>query len=132
MCIPHAAILIPLDQEMLITQLALDYAISECKPMLTPVAAHINLWKSADSPQVRIPVRQLVGSLFWIARRAHSEMMQRVVSMAHFCACYSRDHFLAVLCVLKHLNTVKHRKLTFKGGLSLHHLWKSCKHLHLL
>lgn len=57
----------------------------------------------------------MVGLLMWIARHAHPEVMQPAMYLVQFCTGLTRDHFLAVLCVLKYLNTVKDRKKTHLG-----------------
>lgn len=108
---------IALDQERHIPPLAADYGFLDRKSALASLVVHTNLNKSLNPAQVAIPFRQLVGSLLWIARHTHPEVMQLVAYLAQFCPCYARDRTLGALRVLKHLNTVKYRKLTFKGDL---------------
>mmetsp|Transcript_43485 Transcript_43485/g.81431 ORF Transcript_43485/g.81431 Transcript_43485/m.81431 type:complete len:398 (+) Transcript_43485:385-1578(+) len=105
-----------LDQERQISVLAAEYGVLDCKSVLTPMSAHLDLQKGEDAPAATIPFRQLVGALLWIGRHTHPEIMQPVVYLAQFCTCYGRDHFLAALRILKYLCTVQGRKLTFRGG----------------
>lgn len=87
----------------------------DCKSRFTPMVVQTVVAKSPDPPQAAIHFRQLVGLLRWIKRHTHLKVVQPDIHLVQFCTCYVRDHLLAVLRVLKHLNTAKDR--TFRIGL---------------
>jgi len=105
-----------LDQERQIGVLADEYGVLGCKSVLTPMSAHLDLAKGANTLVASIPFRQLVGALLWIGRHTHPEVMRPVVFLAQFCTCCDRNHFLTALRIIKYLCAVQDRKLTYKGG----------------
>lgn len=65
----------------------------DCKPVLTPNEPQIDLQNSSDTPLVYISLKQIVGSIMWIAMYTRLEIMQPMAYLAQVCTCYVRTRF---------------------------------------
>jgi len=66
-CTAYAIILY---QELEISLCAMDYAVTDCKPVFTPFTAPTGLQRSVFSTEACITFEQLVSLLLWIAKHA--------------------------------------------------------------
>ena len=81
---------ITISQERMITDLALQYRMENCKPRDVPFPAGSKYDKvnfKSDTEDVWYPYRQLIGSLLWIARKSRPDIYWYVIFLSQFCAC---------------------------------------------
>lgn len=78
--------------------------------------AHFDLQQSCILPLASVPFRWLVGSLLWIVRHTHAEIIRPVVHLGQFCTWYARPHCLADLRTLKYLYICEDKRLAFRDA----------------
>ena len=100
-----------------IDDLSQQYNVNNCKPMNTPMEHGLQLSPADElvsEGSSRLPYRQLLGSLWWIARVTRPDIMFAVAYLSRFANCHSDIHYSHLLRVLKYLKTTSTQALRFR------------------
>ena len=118
---------ISISQQLYIEDLADQYGLVDAKPKHTPFPANFK-YDSVDftksNPEEWFPFRNLIGALFWLARKSRPDIFWYVVFLSQFLHCHDAVKWYLAKHVLKYLITTKHFVLKFTkasdGNLKLH------------
>eukprot|EP00959_Pyramimonas_sp_CCMP1952_P390283 8178342-Pyramimonas_sp.AAC.1 len=73
----------------------------------------LNLTKTSEKDP-KLPYRQLLGQLLWIARCTRPDILFSVQYLSQFANCACREHWMALLRVLRYLKSIIDDKLTLR------------------
>lgn len=82
------------------------FGMSECKPVSTPMDANVKLSRnstSGASTEPRVPYRELIGSLMYIAMGSRPDIAHAVSRLSTFNDCHQPEHWVAAKRVLRYL-----------------------------
>ena len=83
------------------------------KTVTSPMEKGLNLTKDTEMDP-KIPFRRLLGQLLWIARCTRPDILFSVQYLSQFAHCASKDHWMALIRVLRYLKTTIDDKLTLR------------------
>ena len=83
------------------------------KTVTSPMEKSLNLTKTSENDP-KLPYRQLLGQLLWIARCTRPDIMFAVQYLSQFAHCACREHWMALTRVLRYLKTTINDKLTLR------------------
>jgi len=104
---------VEISQKRFISELVDKYGLTDAKPIQTPMERDLQL-KPAETPDVSLPYRSIIGSLQWIQRGTRPDISFAVTYLARFANCYDASHFKAAKRVLRYLNTTKDKCLVYR------------------
>jgi len=82
-------------------------------PVYTPIEKYLYLEKACENSNVKVPYRELIGSLLYLAMASRPDICYAVNYFSKFQTCFSEDHFLKLRRVLCYLISSSHLKLKF-------------------
>ena len=83
------------------------------KTVTSPMEKNLNLTKNSEKDP-KLPYRQLLGQLLWIARCTRPDILFAVQYLSQFANCAGREHWTALIRVLRYLKTTINNKLTLR------------------
>ena len=83
------------------------------KTVTSPMEKNLNLTKNSEKDP-KLPYRQLLGQLLWIARCTRPDILFAVQYLSQFAHCAGREHWTALIRVLRYLKTTINNKLTLR------------------
>ena len=83
------------------------------KTVTSPMERGLNLAKDTEMDP-KLPFRRLLGQLLWIARCTRPDILFAVQYLSQFAHCACKDHWMALIRVLRYLKTTIDDKLTLR------------------
>jgi len=93
------------------------FNMSECKPVSTPMEVEAKLTKSESREEEdvkRLPYRELIGSLMYLAVGTRPDIMFAVSYLSQFNDCFDKTHWIAAKRVLRYIKKTINYRLEFK------------------
>jgi len=114
LAITNKSILI--SQRPYIDKLLYRFGMQDCKVISTPMEINLNLEKDEDKQcDERIPYRELIGSLLFLARVSRPDITYAVNKMAQFNSAYNEKHFHHAKQILSYLKGTRNYVLQLAG-----------------
>lgn len=85
-----------LSQQQYILALLQKYGMTECKGASVPMQSGTHL-PISNTPDLRIPYRELVGGLLFLSRVSRPDICYAVAKLAQYNHCYVKEHWLAAI-----------------------------------
>lgn len=77
--------------------------MSDCKPVYTPLAVNTKLSGGKKEQDARIPYRELIGALMYLAMGTRPDITHAVSVLSQFNDCFDESHWSAAKRVLRYL-----------------------------
>lgn len=108
---------IKIDQEEYIEKLLRRFGMENCKTVATPAVPGQHLKKPEGSyiPSDKIPYRELIGSLMYLAVCTRPDIAHAVSIMSQFCNCYEEIHWSAAKRILRYLKGTKNMGIVYSS-----------------
>lgn len=104
--------MVKLSQARYITELATKYELLNSKAKATPLETTLKLTKE-ELVDTSLPLRELLGSLLWIARATRPDVAFAVNYVSTFANAYNEKHYQSLIRVLTYLYHTRDRELVF-------------------
>lgn len=102
-------------QKGYVTEILERFGMTDCKPVNSPMDVNAKLSTPADNPsdEKKLPYRELVGALMYLAIATRPDIAHAVSVLSQFNNCYEQRHWIAAKRVLRYLKGTVDFGLTF-------------------
>lgn len=87
-----------------ITNILEQFDMTDCRPVSTPMNTNVKLSRSTNEvpfdDERRLPYRELVGALMYLAVTTRPDIAHAVSSLSQFNNCYKQNHWTAAKSLL--------------------------------
>ena len=101
-----------LSQIQYTTAILEKFGMIECRSASVPMQPNTQLLVGGD-PDPRIPYRELIGALLFLARVTRPDICYAVTKLAQFNQCHSQEHWKAAKVILRYLATTPNLGLSY-------------------
>ena len=108
-----------ISQTRYISELLERFGMTDAKPVSTPLAVGATLYKPDEErseEEVKLPFRELVGALNYLATGTRPDISYAVSYLGQFNNCFGRDHWTAAKRVLRYLKGTLHIGISYRAS----------------
>ena len=100
---------------MFAEELAQEYQVEKGKSIPMGLGVNLDDFQQDEEP-TRMPFRELVGSLMWLATQIRPDTSNAVRAVARYCASPRMIHWHAALKILGYVKEISSLKIMFRRG----------------